>query len=115
MARGDIFSVNLPTPSGGGGREQTGQRPALVIQTDLSDSSLPTTIIIPFTSKSVALRFPHTFVVDPSPRNGLTYSSVLLVFQLRAIDKNRLGNHIGCLEDHHLQRLESEMRNLLGL
>ena len=115
MARGDIATVNLPVPSGGAGREQQGCRPAIVIQTDISDAGLPTTMIVPVTSKLKALRFPHTFRVDPSPQNGLSSPSVLLVFQLRAIDKKRLGNNIGCLEQHHLQKLETEIRGLLGL
>jgi len=115
MARGDILTVNLPTPSGGMGHEQVGNRPALVVQNDATDPHLPTAMIVPFTSKLAALRYPHTFRVDPSPQNGLAWSSVLLVFQLRAIDKNRLGNLIGCLEEHYLQQLEAEMRGLLGL
>jgi len=60
------------------------------------------------TSNLAAMRFPYTFRVDPSPQNGLTKPSVLLVFQLRAIDKGRLGKTIGNLEQHHLQQLESQ-------
>ena len=82
---------------------------------DVSDASLSTTMIVPLTSQLNALRLPHTLRVDPSPQNGLTRSSMLLVFQLRAIDKIRLGNNIGRLEQHHLQQLETEMRALLGL
>lgn len=115
MARGDIFAVDLPAPSGRVGHEQMGCRPAVLVQTDITDASLSTTMIVPFTSNLSALRFPHTFRVDPSPQNGLTTSCVLLVFQCRAIDKTRLGNRIGQLEQQHLQQLEAEMRRLLGL
>jgi mRNA interferase MazF len=115
VARGDIFFVRLPVPSGQSGREQIGNRPAIVVQAEASDSGLPTTMIVPMTSSSRALRFPHTFQVDPSPQNGLTRSSILLVFQLRAIDKSRLGDHIGRLEQCHMQTLETEMRALLGI
>jgi mRNA interferase MazF len=72
-------------------------------------------MIVPFTSNLAALRFPYTFRVDPTPENGLARPSVLLVFQLRAIDKKRLGNRIGRLEQHDLRQLETEMRGLLGL
>ena len=115
MARGDILTVELPAPSGRPGHEQVGYRPAIVVQTDVTDASLPTTMIVPLTSNLNALCFLHTFRVDPSPQNGLTRPSVLLVFQLRAIDKRRLGNNIGRLEQRHLQQLETEMRRLLGL
>ena len=115
MARGGILKVDLPAPSGRVGHEQVGHRPAIVVQTDATDASLPTTMIVPVTSNLSALRFSHTFRVDPSPQNGLTRPSVLLVFQLRAIDKRRLGNSIGRLEQRHLQQLETEMRRLLGL
>ena len=115
MARGDVFTVDLPAPSGRAGHEQVGYRPAIVVQTDVTDASLPTTMIVPLTSNLSALRFPHTFRIDPSSQNGLTRPSALLVFQLRAIDKKRLGRRIGRLEQHHLQQLEAETRCLLGL
>lgn len=115
MARGDIVTVNLPSPSGPPGVEQIGQRPAVAVQTDTTDHRLPTTMIVPMTSNLNALRFPHTFRVNPSPQNGLTMPSVLLVFQLRAIDKQRLGQRIGRLEQHHLEQLETELGSLLNL
>ena len=115
MARGDVLTVELPVPSGRPGHEQAGYRPAIVVQTDLTDAGLPTTMIVPMTSNLSALRFPHTVRVDPSPQNRLTKPSVLLVFQLRAIDKRRLSNKLGRLERHHMQQLETEMRHLLGL
>lgn len=115
MARGDLWTVDLPAPAGRAGHEQVGYRPAVVVQTDVTDASLPTTMVVPFTSNLNALRFPHTFRVDPSPQNGLTRPSVLLVFQLRAIDKRRLGNRIGRLEQRDLQHLEAEIQRLLSL
>jgi mRNA interferase MazF len=115
MARGDILAVDLPIPSGHAGHEQVGYRPSVVVQTDVTDPDLPTTMIVPLTTNLSAVRFSHTFRVDPSPLNGLAKPSVLLVFQLRAIDKRRLGKTIGRLEQYHLQQLEAEMRRLLGL
>jgi len=115
MGRGDIATVDLPAPLGPTGHEQVGSRPAIVVQTDIAGIELPTTIVVPLTSNLSATRFPHTIYVVPSTQNGLSKPSVLLVFQLRAIDKSRLGNKIGNLEHHYLQELESEMRVLLGL
>lgn len=115
MARGDILRVDLPAPADSAGREQIGNRPAIVVQTDVTTAQLPTVMIVPFTSNLAATRFPHTLCVDPSAQNGLTRRSVLLVFQLRALDKRRLGNKIGHLEEYYLQQLEAEIRRLLNL
>lgn len=70
---------------------------------------------IPFTSNLETLRFPHTLRVDPSPTNGLITPSVLLVFQLRAIDKGRIGRKVGQLEIRYMDQLDLEIRNLLGI
>ena len=115
MARGDIVTVDLPASASRAGHEQVGYRPAIVVQTDITDASLPTTMIIPMTSNLGALRYPHTLLIDPSIQNGLTVPSVLMVFQLRAIDKRRIGNRIGRLDQRHLQQLETEIRHLLSL
>ena len=115
MARGDIYIVHLPVPQNRPGREQIGARPAIVVQADSSSAHLPTTIIVPMTSQRAALRFPHTIEVQHSPQNGLSAVSVLLVFQLRAIDNGRLSRRLGRLEDHYIDQLEDEMRAVLNL
>ena len=112
MARGDVLIIELPSS---GGREQAGRRPAIAVQADSTDSQLPTLMIVPITSKLNAQRFPHTILVDPSQTNGLTSPSVLLVFQLRAIDRQRIQKKIGELEQYYLDQLDIEMQNLLNL
>lgn len=114
MNRGDIMFVSLPPPPGGG-REQVGQRPALVVHDDSTCNILPVIIIIPFTTQLEALRFPHAIRVEPSGENGLTQISVLMVFQLRAIDKKRLLYKIGRLEEDILKKVDAEIRLMLGL
>ncbi len=115
MTRGDILVIDLPFPKGPLGHEQAGHRPSVVVQTDVTNANLPTTMVVPMTSNLAATRFPHTIHIDPSPQNGLSRPSVLLVFQLRAIDKGRLGNKIGHLEQYYLLQLEAEIRHLLDL
>ena len=115
MARGDIVLVDIPAPPGGQGHEQAGERPALVIHSDGSSGQLPVLMIIPFTTNLNALRYPHTIRVEPSPRNGLAQASILLVFQLRAIDKRRLGRRLGYLERELLEHVETEIAHLLSL
>ena len=115
MARGDIFSIDFPEPAGSRGHEQLGSRPAIAVQTDTADSNLPTTIVIPFTSQIDSVRFPHVIRIEPSAENGLLTISYLLVFQLRAIDKRRIGRKKGHLEPHYIEELEKEMRRILEI
>ena len=114
MARGDVYLVEIPYSKGPAGREQAGRRPAVAVQTDDS-SSLPTAMIIPTTTNLKALQFLHTIKMKPSRKNGFTQTSVLLVFQLRAIDKKRIIKKIGQLEQSYLKQLEKEVRKLLAL
>lgn len=115
MQRGDIFYVGLTTPEGNLGREQIGSRPALIIHSNNTLANLPVLMVIPITSQLSANRFPHTILVQPSHQNGLTTPSLLLIFQLRAIDRNRIKNKIGQLEPVIMTQVEKELRNLLEL
>ncbi len=72
-------------------------------------------MIVPFTSNLKAQRFPHTILIQPSKQNGLTAPSVLLDFQLRAIDKQRVLKKISQLEDELMGKVNQEMKDLLGL
>ena len=72
-------------------------------------------MIIPLTSQLSALRFAYTLRIEPSVINGLTVPSVLLVFQLRAIDQHRILGTLGRLEQDYLEQLDLEMKRLLGL
>lgn len=115
MARGDVLRIGFPHPRGEPGREQAGRRPAIAVQTDTTVGNLPTIMVVPLTGQLDALRFPHTIRVDPSETNGLTMPSVLLVFQLRAIDQNRILDKIGTLEQSYMDQLDNEIRRLLDL
>jgi len=115
MTRGDIVLVNLPQTTSSAGHEQMGNRPALIVHDNATSASLSVIMIIPFTSQLNAQQYPYTILVQPSAVNGLNYPSVLLVFQLRAIDRNRISNTIGHLEANIMLTVNSEMKNLLDL
>jgi mRNA interferase MazF len=115
VKRGDIVLVNLPQTADGAGHEQVGTRPALIVHDDITSDTLSVVMIVPFTSNSKAQRFPHTILVEPTEENGLTMQSVLLVFQLRAIDRQRITKTIGHLEDELIEKVNQEMKGLLGL
>ena len=108
MKKGDIWLVALPSTNG---YEQSGTRPVVL----LTETEANIAIVVPCTSNLQALRFPHTIEITPSPINGLSTISVALVFQLRAIDKKRLQQKIGELEEATLQELNTMTRNLLRL
>jgi mRNA interferase MazF len=115
MTRGDIVLVNLPQTSDGAGHEQAGTRPALIVHEDATSDTLSVVMIVPFTSNLKAQRFPHIILIQPTKENGLTVPSVLLIFQLRAIDKHRVGRKIGHLEEELMGKANQEIKELLGL
>ena len=114
MARGDVLLIHFPEAQTQG-TEQTGTRPAIAVEADVPGVSLSTLIVVPLTSKTNAQRFAYTFVVDPSPTNGLSMPSVVLCSQMRAISRSRIIRVIGHLEQNHMERLTQEIRRLLGL
>ena len=115
MNRGDIYYVDIPAPPGGAGREQAGYLPVIVISTDRTRNACPVVTAIPLTSKTAALRFPHTAEIGPTQQNGLSMNSVALVFQIAAIDKRRFRRQAGVLDAEDLQTIEQELRLLLEL
>ena len=60
-----------------------------------------------------ALRFPFTVRVEPSLENGLTSASVVMVFQMRAIDKERILRKTGEVSESDMARIDSEMWRML--
>jgi mRNA interferase MazF len=108
MARGDVLLVTLP-PSDR--REQSGRRPAVAVQTDRAGE--PMLMVAPITSNLAALRFAFFVQVEPSAENGLTLPSVVMVFQMRAIDKARVANHIGRMSTGDMERIDTEIWRML--
>jgi mRNA interferase MazF len=102
MRKGEIWRVRLPVAVG---HKQAGERPAVIVQNNSVTSSLPTVLVVPFTSKLKATRFPGTLVVQPDGANGLTLPSVALVFQLGAQDKDDLLEHLGDLDSGTLAQI----------
>jgi mRNA interferase MazF len=114
MKRGDIILVELPQADTSG-HEQEGFRPALVVHDDATSNQLSVIMIVPMTSKLRLQSFSHTILVQPSQQNGLDKPSVLLVFQLRAIDKRRIKKTLGTIESSIMEQVSTEMKKLLGL
>jgi mRNA interferase MazF len=108
---GDIHWVELPSANG---REQQGRRPAVIAQDDAYGGRLPTVLVIPISSTRAALRFAGTASILATPKSGLRVDSVALVFQLRAIDRNRLGSRIGAVTNDEMRLILDELDRLTG-
>ena len=111
MKIGDIRWVELPDV---GGREQSGRRPAIIMQDDGYSANLPTTIVIPLSSAMAALRFPGTAQVKATDSSGLRTESVALVFQIRAIDRGRIKETIGAVSTSELAEIRAEVAKPFG-
>jgi mRNA interferase MazF len=111
MKHGDVWQVRIPFAPG---HAQAGERPALVVQADAFIATLPTVLIVPFTSRQAASRFPGTLVVQPDAHNGLTVPSVALVFQVRALDKRDCLQRLGALDPATLTQVLDLLEELIG-
>lgn len=111
MDQGEVWMVSLPLADG---REQGGQRPAIVLQDSIVGQGSPLVIVAPLTSQLAALRFPGTWRLQPSEANGLSAVSVAMVFQLRALDRDRLVKRLGRIEAQDLEAILGAQDGLLG-
>ena len=91
VKRGDIFYADLSPVVGS---EQGGTRPVLIVQNDMGNRHSPTVIAAAITSQMNKARLP-THIELEGPAVGLTKDSVVLLEQIRTIDKRRLREHIG--------------------
>lgn len=108
MARGDVLLINLPVSDG---REQSGRRPAVAVQTDVSGE--PMLMVAPVTSNLNASRFKFSVQIEPSDENGLSQTSIVMIFQMRSIDKSRIIKTIGKLSDEDLAKIDAEIWQML--
>ena len=93
------------------GSEQGGVRPVVIIQNDLGNKYSPTVIAAAITSQLGKNKLP-THIAIGSQNVGLKTDSVILTEQVRTIDKSRLREKIGHIED---EKLIGELNNALGV
>jgi mRNA interferase MazF len=109
---GDIYLVEIPVS---GGHEQSGTRPAVILQEPSYSGRLSTVLVVPLTSQIKALNFPGTLRILPDTLNHLQKESVALAFQLRAIDRRRLKARLGTLDADTLAKIKSAIKDLINL
>jgi len=110
-SRGDIYFADLSPVVGS---EQGGFRPVLVIQNDIGNKYSPTVIISAITSQIQKARLP-THVEIPASLTGLEKDSVVLLEQIRTIDKRRLKRRIAKLGDEIMAKVDEALAISVGL
>jgi mRNA interferase MazF len=111
LSPGDIYWIEFPKSAG---HEQSGRRPAVILQDDLFGSGLPLVILVPLTTAERAGRFAGTISISPDESNGLRRQSFVLVFQIRAVDKLAVKDRIGIISTEHLSGVHHQLDLLLG-
>lgn len=116
VKRGDIYYADLSPVIGS---EQGGMRPVLIVQNDIGNKFSPTVIAAAITSKVGKTKLPtHIDVLKGAQgclEMGLARDSVILLEQIRTIDKRRLKERMGHLEDSVMQRVDSALYVSFGL
>ena len=103
VKRGDIFYADLSPVVGS---EQGGTRPVLIVQNDMGNRHSPTVIAAAITSQMNKAKLPTH--IELTGRNvGLTKDSVVLLEQIRTIDKRRLREHMGRLDAAMMNQVDN--------
>lgn len=111
VKRGDIFYADLRPVVGS---EQGGVRPVVIIQNDIGNRYSPTVICAAITSKINKAKMP-THVEIAAMDDQLVKDSVVLLEQIRTIDKKRLREKICHLEDEVMERIDAGLLVSIGL
>ena len=111
ISRGDLFSASLDPVVGS---EQGGIRPVLVIQNDVGNRHSPTVIAAAITSKQDKTNLP-THIGIKAGTGGLTRDSVVLLEQVRTLDKRRLRERAGQIDPDVQRRVDEALEISFGL
>ena len=104
--RGEIYLVDLRNQVGS---EQSGVRPAVVVQNETGNIYSPTTIVCPLTSKSKSMSVTHVELTTSDAE--IVRDSVVLCEQVRVIDKARIKKRLG--QVNNLQKIEDINQKIL--
>ncbi len=110
IKRGELYYADLSPVVGS---EQGGIRPVLVVQNDVGNKYSPTVIAAAVTSKINKAKLP-THIELPSSTYGLVRDSVILLEQIRTLDKRRLKERIGELNEQTMSKVDKAILISLG-
>lgn len=102
IRRGDIFYADLRPVVGS---EQGGIRPVLIVQNDIGNKHSPTTIVILLTTKDKKASLPTHVSLHKEQCEGLLQDSVILCEQMRTIDKRRIKDKVGRINEESLDEV----------
>ena len=109
--RGDMYYADLGR---GVGSEQEGYRPVVIIQNNTGNRHSPTVIVAAISSKvGVKPKLPTHYFINAE--NGLDLPSIVLMEQIRTLDKRRLEKYIGRLGKEHIQGMNHALAVSIGL
>ncbi|WP_283618204.1 type II toxin-antitoxin system PemK/MazF family toxin [Ligilactobacillus hohenheimensis] len=111
VKRGDVFFANLSPVVGS---EQGGSRPVLVIQNNIGNKYSPTVIVAAITSRITKPRM-VTHVALEAKKTGLERDSVVLLEQIRTIDKQRLEDRVTHLDSQVMHDVDGALKVSVGL
>jgi mRNA interferase MazF len=111
IKRGDIYYADLSPVIGS---EQGGVRPVLIVQNDIGNKYSPTVIAAAITSQINKAKLP-THIEISAQDYGLQKDSVILLEQIRTIDKKRLREKIGHLDDELMDKVNEALSISFGL
>ncbi|MBR7185708.1 MAG: type II toxin-antitoxin system PemK/MazF family toxin [Clostridia bacterium] len=111
VKRGDIYYADLSPVVGS---EQGGLRPVLIIQNDIGNRYSPTVIAAAITSRQGKSRLP-THIDIYAERAGLSKNSIILLEQIRTLDKRRLKEKMGHLDDDTMRTVNNAIQISFGL
>lgn len=110
IRRGELYYADLSPVVGS---EQGGVRPVLVVQNDVGNKYSPTVIAAAVTSKMTKAKLP-THIEIAGRSYGLQKDSVILLEQIRTLDKRRLKERIGVLPDATMRRVDGALLISIG-
>ena len=111
VKRGDIFYADLSPVVGS---EQGGTRPVLIVQNDTGNRYSPTVIAAAITSQTNKAKLP-THIALSAPDYGLPRDSVVLLEQIRTLDKRRLRERMGRVDGELMERIDAAIAVSFGL
>ncbi len=111
VKRGEIYYADLSPVIGS---EQGGIRPVLIVQNDIGNRYSPTVIAAAITSQKEKTKLP-THIEIESVGCGLSKDSIVLLEQIRTIDKKRLKERMGMLDNNSMYRIDNALSVSFGL
>ena len=112
VKRGDIYYADLSPVVGS---EQGGVRPVLIIQNDTGNRYSPTVIAAAITSQTGKARLPTHIALPVNENCGLNRDSIILLEQVRTLDKKRLRERMGHVEEQVMEKVDTAIAVSFGL